>query len=66
MGLVHGPWTVLKHLYLKADAPVFQLSIDYTQPTGYHFKLVKALKKIREKDILIIYIGNIVHNFGHI
>ena len=46
MGLDHGAWTVLKHLYPKADIPVFQLSIDSSQPTIYHFQLANALKKM--------------------
>jgi 4,5-DOPA dioxygenase extradiol len=63
-GLDHGAWTVLKYLYPKADVPVFQMSIDYTKPAEYHFELAKALKKMREKGILIIGSGNIVHNLG--
>jgi len=62
MGLDHGAWTVLKHLYPKADVPVFELSIDDSQPTSYHFQLANALNKMREKGILIIASGNIVHN----
>ena len=60
--MVHGPF--LKYLYPKADVPVFELSIDYSQPTTYHFQLAKALKKMREKGVLIIGSGNIVHNLN--
>lgn len=62
IGLDHGAWTVLKHLYPKADIPVFELSIDSSQPTSYHFQLANALKKMREKGVVIIGSGNIVHN----
>ena len=62
MGLDHGAWTVLKHLYPRADVPVFELSIDYSQPSSYHFELANTLKKMREKGVLIIASGNIVHN----
>src|SRR6185369_10787144 len=39
MGLDHGAWTVLKHLYPRADVPVFQLSLDSGLSTGSHFQL---------------------------
>lgn len=61
-GLDHGAWTILLHLYPKANIPVFQLSIDYSQPMQYHFELAQKLKSLREKGILIIGSGNIVHN----
>jgi 4,5-DOPA dioxygenase extradiol len=64
MGLDHGAWTILKYLFPNADVPVFQLSIDYTQPADYHFQLANTLKKLREKGVLIIGSGNIVHNLG--
>jgi 4,5-DOPA dioxygenase extradiol len=64
MGLDHGAWTVLKYLYPKADIPVFQLSIDYSKPAEYHFQLATALKKMREKGVLLIGSGNVVHNLG--
>lgn len=61
-GLDHGSWSVLKHLYPKADIPVIQLSIDYTKDVQYHFELAKQLHSLRNKDILIMGSGNIVHN----
>lgn len=64
MGLDHGAWTVLKHIFPKADIPVFQLSIDYTRPPEYHYQLARALKNMREKGVLILSSGNIVHNLG--
>lgn len=61
-GLDHGAWTILKHMYPKANIPVFQMSIDYHQPPAYHFKLAAELKGLRNKGVLIIGSGNIVHN----
>lgn len=61
-GLDHGAWTVLKHMYPKADIPVFQLSIDYHQPESHHLELARQLNYLREKGVLVLASGNIVHN----
>lgn len=63
-GLDHGAWSVIKHLYPKADVPVIQLSIDYMQGPRYHYELAQRLKTLRAKGVLIIGSGNIVHNLG--
>lgn len=68
-GLDHAAWAILKHIYPKADRPVIELSLDYSPYNGwnrptlqYYYDLAKQLSPLREKEILIIGSGNIVHN----
>lgn len=63
-GLDHGAWSVLKNMYPEANVPVFQMSIDYAKPPLYHYNLAKELSGLRERGVLIVASGNIVHNLG--
>lgn len=63
-GLDHGTWSVVMPMFPEARIPVFQLSIDYTQPPQYHYNLARELSFLRSKGVLIIGSGNIVHNLG--
>lgn len=61
-GLDHGAWSVIKHMYPNADVPVIQMSLDYYQTPQYHYELAREIKSLREKGVLIIGSGNMVHN----
>lgn len=63
-GLDHGTWSVLLPMYPKAQIPVYQLSIDYSKPPQFHYDLGLQLKALRDKGVLILGSGNIVHNLG--
>jgi len=65
-GLDHGAWSVIKHVYPKADIPVLELSLDYTKDPFYHYSLAKQLAFLRTKGVLIIGSGNIVHNLSKV
>lgn len=61
-GLDHGAWTVIRHMYPNADIPVIQLSLDLLKTPAQHYELAKELSLLRNKGILFVGSGNIVHN----
>ena len=63
-GLDHGAWSVLIKMFPKADIPVYQLSLDLSKSLNQHFELAQELRALREKGVMIIGSGNIVHNLS--
>jgi 4,5-DOPA dioxygenase extradiol len=65
-GLDHGSWSVLRHMYPKADVPAFQLSLDARRDMKSHLELGREIRALRERGVLILGSGNIVHNLGRV
>lgn len=61
-GYDHGCWGVLKPMFPLADIPLLQLSMDYDRPAAEHYALGRQLRGLRERGVLIVASGNIVHN----
>lgn len=61
-GLDHGSWSVLKPMFPAADIPCLQLSMDYSRPPAEHLALGRQLRTLRDRGVLIIGSGNIVHS----
>ncbi len=65
-GLDHGSWSVLRHMYPEAEVPAFQLSLDERRSFKEHLELGREIASLRERGVLILGSGNMVHNLGRL
>lgn len=65
-GYDHGTWSILHVMYPKADIPVYQLSVDRKASAETHFKIGQEIAALREKGVLILASGNVVHNLAYV
>jgi 4,5-DOPA dioxygenase extradiol len=61
-GFDHGIWSVLVHVFPRADVPLISLCVDARRDARAHWELARRLAPLRDEGVLIVGSGNIVHN----
>lgn len=61
-GIDHGSWSILVHLFPKANIPIVQLSVNNDEEVKKIYEIGKSIEKLRDEGYLVLGSGNIVHN----
>jgi 4,5-DOPA dioxygenase extradiol len=61
-GLDHGAWVPLVHAFPKADIPVVEVSLPAPRTSDEVVRMGKALSQLRDRGILLMGTGGLVHN----
>jgi 4,5-DOPA dioxygenase extradiol len=65
-GLDHGAWVPLLHAYPGAQIPVLEVTLSEPRSPSGLLALGRALAPLREKGVLLIGSGGIVHNLRRV
>jgi 4,5-DOPA dioxygenase extradiol len=62
-GLDHGAWIPMKIAYPAADVPVIEVTLQYGRTPADYLRLGGLLAPLRERGVLIVGSGGVVHSF---
>ncbi len=65
-GLDHGVWIPMRFLFPRADVPVVQLSLPASGQAGDLLAMGRALSELRDRRVLVVGSGGIVHNLARV